>query len=105
MIEQHPADAADLPESKTIAFVMSESSTIKIKSFRRYYYSPLFEISGKLPLDVIYIGSERANPASHSFKLSQEDRHGMAWFDLNDDGAMDVVIAKGGQGGQIRGPC
>jgi hypothetical protein len=39
MIEQHPTDAAILPESKTIAFVMSESSTIKIKSFRRYYYS------------------------------------------------------------------
>jgi ASPIC and UnbV/FG-GAP-like repeat len=99
-VAEHPVDPTGWKE---ITFVMSESSTITIESVRTYFYSPRFEIGDKLPLDAIYIGAERANPASHSFRLSQSDRHGIAWLDLDDDGATDVVIANGGGGGRIRG--
>jgi hypothetical protein len=102
-VAEDPADAAVPTGWKAIAFVMSDSSTLRIKSFRNYYYSPRFEIIDNLPLNAIYVGSERRHPASHRFQLSQSDRHGMGWFDLNDDGMTDVVIANGGRGGQIRG--
>jgi hypothetical protein len=103
ILPEVPADAAVPPGWKGIKFIMSESSAVTIKSFRDYYYSPRFEISNKLRLDSIYIGSERTHPTNHTFGLSLRDRHAMAWFDVDDDGATDAVIANGGQGGQIRG--
>jgi ASPIC and UnbV/FG-GAP-like repeat len=103
ILPEVPADAAVPPGWKGIRFIMSGSSAVTIKSFRDYYYSPRFEISNKLRLDSIYIGSERTHPTNHTFGLSLRDRHAMAWFDVDDDGATDAVIANGGQGGQIRG--
>ncbi len=102
-IKEHQSIPAVPSGQKTLGFVMSGSSTLTIKSSRNYYYSPGFEIKDTWPLDAIYMGSEGAHPVGHSFKFSESDRHGMAWFDLNDDGATDVVIANGGQGGRIRG--
>ena len=60
-----------------------------------------FQIDTKLPLKQIYIGNQKLNPNSHEFTFYLRDRHGFAWADYNNQGMVDVFIARGGLKGRM----
>jgi len=50
----------------------------------------------------IFVGRRKVSPSSTSFKLAMQDRHAMAWADINDDGKLDVFVTRGAVGGTLR---
>ena len=61
-----------------------------------------FELDERLPLASLYVGVDRVSPPAHRFTLFLKDRHGAAWADWDDDGRMDLFIARGGLKGEMR---
>ncbi len=61
-----------------------------------------FNIGDSLPPANVYMGLQQVSPSSHSFSVSLQDRHGMAWADINDDGQLDVFITRGAIAGTLR---
>ena len=59
-------------------------------------------IGGTIPVSSIYVGQLAVPPRSREFELAFQDRHGMAWFDHNGDGRLDVFISRGAIGGTLR---
>lgn len=60
-----------------------------------------FEVQGIYLLKNIFIGLNKINPSSLDFIIRLQDRHGLAWTDLNNDGKMDVFISRGGLQGKM----
>lgn len=60
-----------------------------------------FTLDEQLPLDQVYIGNNKINPDSHQFILYLRDRHGMAWADYDNEGAVDVFAVRGGLRGRM----
>jgi hypothetical protein len=50
----------------------------------------------------IYLGPKQITPQSREFTFLLRDRHGMAWADVNADGAVDLFITRGGLKGLMR---
>lgn len=61
-----------------------------------------FDFDNALPLANVYMGSQKVSPTTHPFTISLQDRHGMAWADINHDGQLDVFITRGAIGGTLR---
>jgi hypothetical protein len=55
-----------------------------------------------IPLTSVYVGQQKVSPRSSEIDLAFQDRHGMAWFDLNEDGWLDVFASRGAIGGTLR---
>ena len=60
------------------------------------------ELSGSIPLANVFVGEQKVSPKANHFSFTFQDRHGMAWFDYNDDGRPDVFISRGAVGGTLR---
>jgi hypothetical protein len=111
MIREGTVDAAavQLPArylvnvDRAIAFTSAGDGTVTIRTRRNYHYALRLAISDSLPLDAIFVGSSGANPASRNFVVRLDDRHAMAWFDVDGDALVDVVASNGGQGGRVQG--
>ncbi len=54
-----------------------------------------FQIDTTIPLQNIFIGSDKVHPSNHNFSLNTIDRHSYAWADINKDGAIDLFIGRG----------
>lgn len=52
-------------------------------------------------LDHVFVGPAMARPPGHEFVLKLQDRHGMAWADLEHGGPLDVFVARGGLRGRL----
>ena len=61
-----------------------------------------FSIGDSLPPANVYMGLQKVSPSDHSFSVSLQDRHGMAWADINHDGQLDVFITRGAIAGTLR---
>ena len=61
-----------------------------------------FDFDKSLPLANVYIGLQKVSPTTHPFTVSLQDRHGMAWADINHDGQLDVFITRGAIAGTLR---
>jgi len=59
-------------------------------------------LNGSIPLTSVYVGRQKVSPRSSEIELAFQDRHGMAWFDLNEDGWLDVFTSRGAIGGTLR---
>jgi hypothetical protein len=59
------------------------------------------ELAQDVPLERVHIGARRVSPRSHRFTLALQDRHGMAWADLDGDDRLDLFIARGGLKGRM----
>ena len=60
-------------------------------------------LGNAIPLTSIFVGVQKVSPRSGDLSFTFQDRHGMAWFDYNDDGRLDVFISRGAVGGTLRG--
>ena len=69
--------------------------------FRPYNHALPFQfhIDGDHAPVNIHVGKHHINPNANDFEFQLRDRHGMAWFDFNDDNRMDVFITRGGENG------
>ncbi len=61
------------------------------------------QLGNSIPATSIFVGEQRVSPRSSDFSLTFQDRHGMAWFDFNDDGRLDILSSRGAVGGTLRG--
>ena len=59
-------------------------------------------LGGSIPLTSVFVGEQRVSPRSQDFSFTFQDRHGMAWFDYNNDGRLDVFVTRGAVGGTLR---
>lgn len=83
-----------------------EFSTDRDASLRFELDSPgapvIVEFGESVPLASIYVGQQKVQPRSREIRLELQDRHGLAWTDLNGDGRLDVYITRGAIGGTLR---
>ena len=85
-----------------VDFTSGSNGRLTIES-QSFFFTPAFQLDGRLPLDQIYIGAEKVHPDSHEFTVNPgRDRHGMAWADFNGDTQTDVFVIRGGGGGKMR---
>lgn len=61
-----------------------------------------FAFDESLPQNKIFMGLRKASPAASALSLSTQDRHGMAWADINRDGQPDLFVTRGAIGGTLR---
>ncbi|HCX33468.1 MAG TPA: hypothetical protein DHV08_07865 [Rhodocyclaceae bacterium] len=59
-------------------------------------------LDGTVPLNSVFVGSQKVSPRSSRFDLVLQDRHAMSWSDLNGDGRKDVFSTRGAIGGTLR---
>ena len=62
----------------------------------------ILEFGAAVPLASIYVGQQKVHPKSREIRFELQDRHGLAWSDLNGDGRLDVYITRGAIGGTLR---
>ena len=62
----------------------------------------VFEFVDGIAPKQIFVGRKKVSPAATSFTLAMQDRHALAWADINDDGKLDVFITRGALGGSLR---
>ncbi len=60
-----------------------------------------FVFTGDLRPDQIFVGLGKVPPKATAFSLAMQDRHGHAWADINDDGALDLFITRGALSGTL----
>ncbi|WP_178371906.1 CRTAC1 family protein [Desulfacinum infernum] len=60
-----------------------------------------FSFSGGITADQLYVGQGKVSPPTTHFSLSMQDRHAMAWADINGDGRMDIYINRGALSGTL----
>ena len=61
-----------------------------------------FDIGKSWPPANVYLGLQKVSPSAHAFSVALQDRHGMAWADINHDGQLDIFISRGAIGGTLR---
>jgi hypothetical protein len=94
---------ANLPSEvtqTTIDFTMQNDGQLAF-NLKRVALPISFTLNESLPLNSVYVGTEKTHPNSHNFVVSMRDRHGMIWADYNGDGKTDVFIARGGLRGTM----
>jgi hypothetical protein len=62
----------------------------------------MLRLGGAIPPKSVFVGRQKGSPRSNEIDLAFQDRHGMAWFDQNEDGWLDVFISRGAIGGTLR---
>jgi hypothetical protein len=93
-------EASDDDEGRLVRFAGVGSGRLVLESF--VASAPhTFEIDPSLPREAIHLGREARHPPDHRFVLQWQDRHGMAWADIDGDGRRDVFIARGGRSGTL----
>ena len=107
-IKQNKSFLVDIDESQIPSGLTQTNIKFTVQGDGQLALSPhtkevpvLLKLNDRLPLKLIYIGTEKVSPNSHNLDLSLQDRHGMAWADYNGDGQLDVFISSGGMGGTI----
>ena len=89
-----------MPET-TIGFATDKGATLEVE-----VASPdapvTVEIAKSFPTSHVFVGTQLISPRSTDIDPVFQDRHGMAWHDLNDDGRMYVYIARGAIAGTLR---
>ena len=67
-----------------------------------------WSVNGKIELDpafdleTVFVGRGRVSPRRHAFDLEAgADTHGVAWTDVNSDGAVDALVIVGGEVGLL----
>lgn len=89
-------------EKQDIEFSAKGEGQLILHTRQYAIFETVFELDQQLPLDRVYVGSERIHPSSHKFGVRPgKDRHGIAWADYNGDQQMDVFISRGGGSGTM----
>lgn len=97
------AIASESQNRSTIHFSTTGEGQLVIRSRQYEIVDSVFNLDPQLPLDRIYIGTERLHPSSHRFEIVPgKDRHGLAWADYGSDRQLDVFIVRGGGAGTMR---
>ena len=107
-IDKKPALSAGIDKVQVAKFKVKGDGRLSIK-FPAFYpfFQPLFKLNTGADITHVYIGSRFESPTSVDFALPPiyalpyMDRHGMAWNDYNNEGNMDVAIARAGMQGKI----
>lgn len=60
------------------------------------------KLDDTISLEDIYVGNQLVSPPGQEFSLPLQDRHALAWSDINDDGLLDIFITRGAIGGTLR---
>lgn len=91
---------AELPLN-TVEFSADRDASLRIE-----LASPgapvILEFGASVPPSSIYVGQQNIRPSAREIRLELQDRHGLAWTDLNGDGRLDVYITRGAIGGTLK---
>lgn len=82
------------------SFDMPPRSRIEVASWN-HYFVPIITLDPAVSLSAVFVGPGRIQPGSARIVLPEQDRHAIAWGDVNDDGAPDAFIARGGDEGNL----
>jgi hypothetical protein len=94
------ADAGTL--ASEVRFVLNSGESFAMTGIDDIVELPhTVSLDNGLAPDRVFIGRSGASPDSLRFALHWRDRHGVAWADIDGDGATDVFIARGGVKGQL----
>lgn len=89
------------PTPTSLRFELSGTGSLEI-SADEYDFGPRFRIDEEVALASVFVGPRCVNPVRHEFALPTQDRHAMAWCDLDGDGDQDVFVARGGGVGRLQ---
>jgi hypothetical protein len=91
-------------EYKTDRLILRTIDTAEINiNKRNNAYLPLMvSLSENIPLENVFIGAERRTPKSHEITLKGHDRHGVAWFNIDQKGFLDAFIVRGGLSNNLK---
>lgn len=94
-------DRSTEPPSSVLSFDSGPDSELVV---RANFMDLPFETSVErtFPRQRILLGPRRSLPLAHNFRIDLGDRHGVAWADFDQDGAIDAYISNGGNRGAIR---
>lgn len=87
-------------DGKRVRFTGTAGGSLALESFAASAPHTV-EIDPSLPREAIHLGRDARHPTGHRFVLQWQDRHGMAWSDVDGDGRRDVFISRGGRSGTV----
>jgi len=82
--------------SRTIDFTCLDGGLLRFKPEPHFVDPVVVTLDGAIPLDKVFLGSQKVPAPSHRFNLLSGDPHSMLWADINADGCVDVFIGRGG---------
>jgi hypothetical protein len=89
----------DRPETTLVLTAQANAALVMLP--RSQALPMTVTLSGGLTPDQVYVGRNGLSPASNAFSLQLQDRHAMAWADLNGDGRLDLYSNRGAVGGTL----
>ena len=94
-------DSTTNPPSGIASFDAGPDSSLVLRA--RFMDLP-FEVSVEPSFrrSRILLGPRLSHPPAHNFDFDLGDRHGVAWADFDQDGAIDAYIANGGNRGAVK---
>ena len=86
----------------TLRFQLSGEQRVEvIGAFDIVELPHVIEVGDEVPLAQVFVGSRGISPSDRRFSLLWRDRHAMAWSDIDQDGRLDVYVARGGVKGSL----